>query len=343
MPPGATGCSQTIRLRNRVRWVNDFYDDMAWLALASGRLRGPARRSSGARPGGDASARPGRHLTAQLRSAHTDDLGGGLFWSRDRDFKNSPRHRAGRPAPGPSRRHRRGTPARRLAVCAALVDRRAGSCSTAYGCAAARRSLVPDVWSYNQGTVLGALVDARRPREPRPRGRARRRGRRPADRRGRTARGCCGRTAAATAGSSPGSSCVYLALAATSGSGLAEQARATARRLVLDTAESLWRGPREPDRRRAAGPLGLPARARRDRPAAAARAVAAAAGLDRPRGRRHARLSRPTTVGMPFRPFPACRAACRWVASTNGRRSARAHLGSATRLGAGWESAARLG
>src|SRR6478609_10311687 len=28
----------TIRLRNRARWVNDFYDDMAWLALASGRL-----------------------------------------------------------------------------------------------------------------------------------------------------------------------------------------------------------------------------------------------------------------------------------------------------------------
>ncbi len=51
---------------------------------------------------------------------------------------------------------------------------------------------------------------------------------------------------------------------------------------------------REPDRRRASGPLGLPARARRDRPGAAARAVAAAAGLDRPRGRRHARLTRPT-------------------------------------------------
>ena len=80
---------QTIRLRNRVRWVNDFYDDMAWLALASGRLEdlhGELGRTARRRRLRSA----GRHLTAQLRSAHTDDLGGGLFWSRDRDFKNSP-------------------------------------------------------------------------------------------------------------------------------------------------------------------------------------------------------------------------------------------------------------
>ena len=31
---------RTVRLRNRFRWTNDFYDDMAWLALASGRLCG---------------------------------------------------------------------------------------------------------------------------------------------------------------------------------------------------------------------------------------------------------------------------------------------------------------
>src|SRR6476469_8384039 len=102
---------QTIRLRNRVRWVNDFYDDMAWLALASGRLEDlHAELGRTARRRRLRSA--GRHLTAQLRSAHTDDLGGGLFWPRDR---------ARGPAPGPSRRDPRGTPARRLALRAPLV------------------------------------------------------------------------------------------------------------------------------------------------------------------------------------------------------------------------------
>ena len=174
---------QTIRLRNRVRWVNDFYDDMAWLALASGRLEdlhdelGRTARRRRLRSAG-------RHLTAQLRSAHTDDLGGGLFWSRDRDFKNSP-------ATGPAALHlaRLGETdeARRLVdwLYARLWSPESGLVLDGIRLRGGEEVLVPDVWSYNQGTVLGRARDARRPREPRPRGRARRRGRRPADRRGR--------------------------------------------------------------------------------------------------------------------------------------------------------------
>jgi predicted alpha-1,6-mannanase (GH76 family) len=146
----------TIRLRNRVRWTNDFYDDMAWLALAAGRLRllhdaiGRTARRRRLRSAD-------RHLTDQLRSAHTDDLGGGLFWSRDRDFKNSP-------ATGPAALHlaRLGETdeARRLVdwLYARLWSPESGLVLDGIRLQGGAEVLVPDVWSYNQGTVLGALV-----------------------------------------------------------------------------------------------------------------------------------------------------------------------------------------
>ena len=80
---------RTIRLRNRARWVNDYYDDMAWLVLAAGRLAllhaalGRPRPRRGLRTAE-------RDLTRQLRSALTSELGGGLFWNVERDFKNVP-------------------------------------------------------------------------------------------------------------------------------------------------------------------------------------------------------------------------------------------------------------
>ena len=149
-----------------MRWVNDFYDDMAWLALASGRLADAARRASGARPGAGASARRAVTSPAQLRSAHTDDLGGGLFWSRDRDFKNSP-------ATGPAALHlaRLGETdeARRLVdwLYARLWSPESGLVLDGIRLRGGEEVLVPDVWSYNQGTVLGALVTLGDEREPR--------------------------------------------------------------------------------------------------------------------------------------------------------------------------------
>ena len=146
----------TVRLRNRARWTNDFYDDMAWLALAAGRLgrlhRGLERRRGHRRL---RSAR--RTLTAELRSALTDDAGGGLFWSTERDFKNVP-------ASGPAALHlaRLGDldAARRILdwTYARLWSPETGLVADGIRLRDGAEVVVPDVWSYNQGTVLGALV-----------------------------------------------------------------------------------------------------------------------------------------------------------------------------------------
>src|SRR5947209_10188693 len=72
-----------IWLRNGGGFANDFYDDMAWLALAALRLeqcRPDLRRTRYVR----------RVLSAQLEAACTGDLGGGTFWSKRRDYKNTP-------------------------------------------------------------------------------------------------------------------------------------------------------------------------------------------------------------------------------------------------------------
>jgi predicted alpha-1,6-mannanase (GH76 family) len=229
----------TIRLRNRARWVNDFYDDMAWLALASGRL-GALHAEVGRRSRQRRLRSAGRQLTDQLRSAHTDDLGGGLFWSRDRDFKNSP-------ATGPAALHlaRLGetAEARRLVdwLYARLWSADSGLVQDGIRLRSGEEVLVPDVWSYNQGTVLGALVtlgDAQS-----------------LDRAAAlvaavdahlTVAGH-GTRALRTHGGGDGGLFTgilvrYLALAAATRSGLPDPTRAVARRLVVDTADALWRG-----------------------------------------------------------------------------------------------------
>jgi predicted alpha-1,6-mannanase (GH76 family) len=74
-----------IRLRNGRGWLNDYYDDMAWLALALQR----AERSVGVRRRGAVGA-----LAQALRSGWTDESGGGIWWRlKDKygeDFKNTP-------------------------------------------------------------------------------------------------------------------------------------------------------------------------------------------------------------------------------------------------------------
>lgn len=69
------------RVRNFGRWTNQYYDDMAWLALAlerAGRLAGVAR--SGALT----------TLDRQLVSAWMPDLGGGIPWRKQDRFFNAP-------------------------------------------------------------------------------------------------------------------------------------------------------------------------------------------------------------------------------------------------------------
>jgi predicted alpha-1,6-mannanase (GH76 family) len=230
---------RTIRLRNGARWVNGFYDDMAWLALAAGRLRDlhaglgrerPPRRLRTAE----------RDLTRQLRSAATGDLGGGLFWSIERDFKNSP-------ATGPAALHLARLGAREEAhrlvdwLYARLWSPESGLVLDGIrltGTAAGGRTelRVDDVWSYNQGTVLGALVTLGDEQSL-----TRAAALVAAVEQHLTAQGVLHTHGGGDGGLFTGILGRYLALAATT-DGLDPAARATAASLVTTTADGLWAG-----------------------------------------------------------------------------------------------------
>ncbi len=69
------------RLRNTGRWINNYYDDMAWLSLAierSGRLAGVER------------PRALRTLTKQFTNAWMPEYGGGIPWRKQDRFFNAP-------------------------------------------------------------------------------------------------------------------------------------------------------------------------------------------------------------------------------------------------------------
>ncbi|MHA7154633.1 glycoside hydrolase family 76 protein [Arthrobacter sp. TMN-50] len=137
-----------ILLRNGLRWRNSYYDDMAWLALAVDRL--PLIGQDG---GHAISA-----LERALLSAHTPDAGGGLYWNTDRDFKNTP-------ATGPAALFfaRRGDPVRAQELVDwlghRLRDQQTGLYQDGIRLTAGGELLVPTVYTYNQGPVLGALLE----------------------------------------------------------------------------------------------------------------------------------------------------------------------------------------
>jgi predicted alpha-1,6-mannanase (GH76 family) len=69
------------RLRNAGRWINDYYDDMAWLALAierAGRLVGVERH------------RALDTFTEQFMNAWVPEDGGGIPWRKQDQFFNAP-------------------------------------------------------------------------------------------------------------------------------------------------------------------------------------------------------------------------------------------------------------
>ncbi|WP_237201657.1 glycoside hydrolase family 76 protein [Rothia nasimurium] len=77
-----------IQLRNLGTYINNYYDDMAWLTLACERLNRLALAVEGS---GDAFAQDAAgRLYQELTAACTPEVGGGAFWSKDRDFKNTP-------------------------------------------------------------------------------------------------------------------------------------------------------------------------------------------------------------------------------------------------------------
>ena len=77
-----------IRVRNARGWRNDYYDDMAWLALALDRAR---RYVLGRAPRASAAV---MELSGAIYEAWTEDGGGGIWWRAkekyQEDFKNVP-------------------------------------------------------------------------------------------------------------------------------------------------------------------------------------------------------------------------------------------------------------
>jgi predicted alpha-1,6-mannanase (GH76 family) len=230
----------SIRLRNFLRYVNSYYDDMAWLALAVLRLDSLAARAQ--KPGRRRNARLQKSLSPQFESASTQHMGGGTFWSTKRDFKNAP-------ATAPVALHfaRTGHPERAQGLLdwldVTLFEPTLGLYLDGVWVKEGKLVLAEEIYTYNQGPVLGALLElggdanlARGAalvgsvaehltvREPDTQGRLVLRGEGTGD-----------------GGLFTGILVRYLALAA-GDVRLPAPTRAAARQLVLDTAEALWAG-----------------------------------------------------------------------------------------------------
>jgi predicted alpha-1,6-mannanase (GH76 family) len=234
-----------IRLRNALTFVNSYYDDMAWLALATLRLDRLAESSR--RPGRRRNARVRASLTLQFDAACTDDLGGGTFWSKKRDFKNTP-------ATAPvalfyARTGQRGKAQSLLDwLDATLFDPDQGLYLDGARPGPAGDVLVErSLYTYNQGPVLGALLelggDANLARVAAVVESVQRLLTVPAGG-GNAAAGTVLRCeGTGDGGLFTGILCRYLALAAADGR-LPDTTRATAAALVVDTAGAFWSGRR---------------------------------------------------------------------------------------------------
>ena len=232
-----------IRFRNLLTFVNNYYDDMAWLALSTLRLEKLAEETR--RPGRRRNARIRRTLTLQFDSASTDDLGGGTFWSKKRDFKNTPAT-----APVALYYARTGNPAKAQALLdwldARLFDDNQGLYLDGVRISSTGEAMVESaVYTYNQGPVLGALlelggeanlaraatvVEAVQQHLARP----------SPDTPGTQVLRCDG---TGDGGLFTGILARYLAIASADAR-LPGTVRATAARLVLDTADAFWDGRR---------------------------------------------------------------------------------------------------
>jgi len=234
-----------IRLRNFLTVVNNYYDDMAWLALATLRLDKLAEDTR-KHTGRERNAKVLQSLTLQFDSASTDELGGGTFWSTKRDFKNTPAT-----APVALYYARTGNRAKAQALLdwldAKLYEPGQGLYRDGLRISGTGDVVLEEtIYTYNQGPVLGALLElggeanleraaalvdavARNLTHPAP---------------------LLGRAAAVLRCEGTGDGGLftgilvrYLALAAVD-ERLPAETRATASALVNDTADALWEGRR---------------------------------------------------------------------------------------------------
>ncbi|WP_258804775.1 glycoside hydrolase family 76 protein [Pseudarthrobacter sp. NS4] len=242
-----------IRLRNAGTYVNNYYDDMAWLALATLRLDALALETG--QPGRRRNAAVRKTLALQFDAASTDHMGGGVFWSRKRDFKNTPAT-----APVALFYARSGQQAKAQALVdwldRTLFDPAQGLYLDGVRLNAAGEVQVDRaVYTYNQGPVLGALLelggDANLARVAEvvdgvnrlltvPALARRAHGGNAGTASGGTVLRCDG---TGDGGLFTGILCRYLALTAADPR-LPEGTRTTAARLVTDTAQAFWAGRR---------------------------------------------------------------------------------------------------
>ena len=151
-----------VWLRNLLRFSNYFFDDMAWLVLAAAHLDQLAlalheEPSYLART-------VQRTLGAELYSAHDQVLAGGLYWSRARNFKNTPVN-----SPAALHFARSGDTAMARALVGWMRERLYdpqlglyldGIHLTQHGHRLDRR-----VFTYNQGPIIGALLELGQPED----------------------------------------------------------------------------------------------------------------------------------------------------------------------------------
>lgn len=147
-----------IRLRNFLTVVNNYYDDMAWLALATLRLDKLAEDTR-KHTGRERNAKVLQSLTLQFDSASTDELGGGTFWSTKRDFKNTPAT-----APVALYYARTGNRAKAQALLdwldAKLYEPGQGLYRDGLRISGTGDVVLEEtIYTYNQGPVLGALLE----------------------------------------------------------------------------------------------------------------------------------------------------------------------------------------
>jgi predicted alpha-1,6-mannanase (GH76 family) len=226
-------------MRNAFTFVNNYYDDMAWLALATLRLDALAGETGGSGRRRNAAVR--ERLKLEFDAASTDHMGGGVFWSKKRDFKNTPAT-----APVALFYARTGQQAKAQAL-VDWLDRTLFDPAQGLYLDGARLNAAGEVqvdravYTYNQGPVLGALLElggeANLARVAEVVEAVNRQLTVPG---GGTVLRCDG---TGDGGLFTGILCRYLALAATD-IRLPERIRATAARLVTGTAEAFWSGKR---------------------------------------------------------------------------------------------------